>query len=195
MTLAAASLLAAGDVLSLDNGLGLTPPMGYSSWNDCGSTVNESWVKRTAAYLIESGLAAKGYVHVNIDEGWMLGRDAETHEPVADRSLFPLGMEALGDWIHDQVVPGKGKVLKYGLYTCRGATQCTRPEYRGRCLHTAPNPPACTGPHPDDKCGCEGSLGYEEIDGKWFVAAGADYVSSCPLVSAAAACLPLPATC
>ena len=25
-----------------------TPPMGYSSWNDCGSTVNESWIKATA---------------------------------------------------------------------------------------------------------------------------------------------------
>jgi hypothetical protein len=42
-------------------GLGLTPPMGYSSWNDCGSTPNETWVKRTARYLIDSGLAAKGY--------------------------------------------------------------------------------------------------------------------------------------
>ena len=35
--------------------------MGYSSWNDCGSTPNETWVKRTARYLIDSGLAAKGY--------------------------------------------------------------------------------------------------------------------------------------
>ena len=61
----------AGRGAALDNGLGLTPPMGDSSWNDCGSAVNESWVKRTATYLIESGLAARGWVHVNVDEEWM----------------------------------------------------------------------------------------------------------------------------
>ena len=32
--------------LALDNGLGLTPPMGWSSWNAAGSTVNESYVKK-----------------------------------------------------------------------------------------------------------------------------------------------------
>ena len=52
--------------------------MGYSSWNDCGSTVNESWVKKTATFLIESGLAAKGWTQVNVDEGWMLGRESAT---------------------------------------------------------------------------------------------------------------------
>ena len=161
---------------ALDNGLGLTPPMGYSSWNDCGSTVNESWVKRSVTYLIESGLAAKGWVHVNVDEGWMVGRDPKTREPLEDRKLFPSGMKALGAWVHGQDVPGRGKTLKYGLYTCRGPTQCSRPEYRERCLHTAPNPPACTGPHPDGHCGCEGSQRYEEIDGKWFAGAGADYL-------------------
>ena len=51
-------------------GLGLVPQMGYSTWNDCGSTPNETWVKRTARYLIDSGLAAKGFNHVNVDEGW-----------------------------------------------------------------------------------------------------------------------------
>lgn len=161
---------------SLDNGLGLTPQMGYSSWNDCGSTVNESWIKKTATYLIDSGLAAKGWTQVNVDEGWMLGRDATTHQPLEDRELFPSGMKALGEWIHAQEVPGKGKIMKYGLYTCRGPTQCSRPEYRNRCLHTGPNPPACTTPHPDGQCGCEGSQGYEEIDGRWFVEAGVDYL-------------------
>ena len=188
-------------------GLGLVPPLGYSTWNDCGSTPNETWVKRTARYLatpmndslflatyiaftilmrslifwsrylIDSGLARRGYRHINVDEGWMLGRDPETNQIVEDRSLFPSGMKALGDWIHAQEIPGTGgKRLRYGLYTCRGRTQCTRPEYRARCLHSAPNPPACLGPHPNNRCGCEGSLGYEELDGKWMVEAGADYI-------------------
>ena len=54
----------------------------------------------------------------------MLGRDAVTHQPIEDRRLFPSGMKALGEWIHAQEVPGAGRVLKYGLYTCRGPTQC-----------------------------------------------------------------------
>ncbi len=158
-------------------GLGLVPPLGYSTWNDCGSTPNETWVKRTARYLIESGLAKRGYQHVNVDEGWMLGRDPGTKRIVEDRKLFPSGMKALGDWIHAQEIPGTdGAHLKYGLYTCRGRTQCSRPEYRERCLHDTPNPPGCRGPHPDNTCGCEGSLGYEEVDGRWMVEAGADYI-------------------
>ena len=107
-------------VLSLSNGLGLTPPMGYSSWNDCASEVTEKRIKAVATHMITTGLAAKGYVHINVDEGWLLARNATTGELIEDRTKFPSGMKALGDWIHDQVVPGKGKILKYGLYTCRG---------------------------------------------------------------------------
>ena len=52
--------------LGLDNGLGLTPQMGWSSWNDAGSQVNESWVKATARYLIESELA-RGELKIPLD--------------------------------------------------------------------------------------------------------------------------------
>ena len=29
----------------------------------------------------------------------------------------------------DSQVPGKGKIMKYGLYTCRGVQQCDTAEY------------------------------------------------------------------
>ena len=48
-----------GSVTALDNGEGLTPPMGYSSWNDCASNVTEARIKQTALALIKTGLAAK----------------------------------------------------------------------------------------------------------------------------------------
>lgn len=102
----------------------------------------------------------------------MIGRDAATNEPIADPTLFPSGMKALGDYIHSLEVPGKGRVMKYGLYTSRGSTQCSRPEYRKRCLHTPPNPPACEGPHPTSNCGCAGSKGHERGDARWFAAQG-----------------------
>lgn len=54
--------------LGLDNGAGLRPPMGYCSWNDCASEVTELRIRRVTRALIETGLAAKGYVNVNVDE-------------------------------------------------------------------------------------------------------------------------------
>ena len=95
-------------VTALDNGEGLLPPMGYSSWNDCASNVTEARIKQTAQALIRTGLAAKGFVHVNVDEGWFMKRDAQGNM-VEDPVKFPSGMKALGAWIHDLDVPGKGK--------------------------------------------------------------------------------------
>lgn len=53
----------------LNNGLGRTPAMGYSTWNDCSSFRDSptSWcweteehVKNVTLYLIDSGLAKLG---------------------------------------------------------------------------------------------------------------------------------------
>jgi hypothetical protein len=63
------ALLLAVSALGLQNGLGITPPMGYSSWNDCASEITEARIKNVTTTLISTGLAAKGYVHVNVDEG------------------------------------------------------------------------------------------------------------------------------
>eukprot|EP00035_Acanthoeca_spectabilis_P001073 m.77465 g.77465 ORF g.77465 m.77465 type:complete len:418 (+) comp10610_c0_seq2:54-1307(+) len=142
----------------LNNGLGLTPQMGWSSWNAIGSEVNAAYVKKVTDYFVSSGLQKKGWQYINIDEGWMLGRNATTLEPIPDPHAFPEGMNGLGDYIHS-------KGFLYGLYSSRGVTQCARPEYRDRCIHTPPNPPI----------GCEGSQGYEKQDGAWIVSQGADY--------------------
>jgi alpha-galactosidase len=52
--------------------------------------------------MISTGLAAKGFVHINVDEGWLKGR-SPNGSIFEDRDKFPSGMKALGDWIHDQV--------------------------------------------------------------------------------------------
>ena len=44
-----------------DNGLGLTPPMGWNSWNHFGCKINENLIKKTADRIIELGLDKKGY--------------------------------------------------------------------------------------------------------------------------------------
>lgn len=55
--------LAAG----LNNGLGLTPLMGFSSWNAFSSNVSSALMRNITRILVDSGLAAKGYNHVR---GW-----------------------------------------------------------------------------------------------------------------------------
>jgi len=138
---------------ALNNGLALTPAMGYSSWNDCASQITEERVKNITNHMISSGLAAKGYIHINIDEGWLKARNNSTGALMEDLDKFPSGMKALGEWVHNQVVPGKGKIMKYGLYTCRGKCQCSTQQYQG-----------------------PGGQGFEAQDSAWLADAGADYV-------------------
>lgn len=59
-------------VLALDNGVGLTPPMGWNSWNHFGCAINEKLIKQTADLLVSTGLAAKGYKYVNLDDCWQV---------------------------------------------------------------------------------------------------------------------------
>ena len=43
---------------------------------------------------------------------------------IADPKFFPSGMVGLGEWVHNLTVPGKGKVMKFGLYTSVGDKTC-----------------------------------------------------------------------
>lgn len=42
---------------SIDNGLGLTPQMGWNSWNKFGCNINEALIKKTADLLVSTKLA------------------------------------------------------------------------------------------------------------------------------------------
>ena len=68
--------------------------------------------------MISSGLAKLGYTRVNVDEGWLKGRNAQG-VMYEDLDKFPSGMKGLGDWIKAQAIPGGG-FMQYGLYSCRG---------------------------------------------------------------------------
>ena len=76
-----------------------------------------------------------------------LGRDAETHEMVEDRALFPGGMKALGDWIHAQTIPGTGgATLK-----CGARVRLVRVLRRVRARAAAGGETAARDPH---RCWC-----------------------------------------
>jgi alpha-galactosidase len=113
-----APLAAAGD------GLALTPPMGWNSWNKFSCNVSEQLIKGAADALVASGMKAAGYQYVVIDDCWQVKR-ADDGTIIADPERFPSGMKALADYVHS-------KGLKFGLYSDAGTMTCQkRPGSKG----------------------------------------------------------------
>ncbi len=106
------------------NGLALTPPMGWNSWNKFGCDISEAIIRREADAMTESGMQAAGYRYVVIDDCWQGTRDgAGNIQP--DPGRFPGGIKVLADYVH-------AKGLKFGIYSDAGAMTCEkRPGSRG----------------------------------------------------------------
>lgn len=97
------------------DGLALTPPMGWNSWNCWGLSVSTEKVKASAQALIDKGLIDHGWSYMNIDDGWEAPQRNEKGEIVTN-SKFP-DMKGLGDWLHS-------KGLKFGIYSSPGPLTC-----------------------------------------------------------------------
>ncbi|XP_030540425.1 alpha-galactosidase 3 [Rhodamnia argentea] len=104
-------------IFQLDNGLAETPPMGWNSWNFFACNINETVIKETADALISTGLAALGYVYVNIDDCWSAATRNSEDQLVPDPKTFPSGIKVLADYVHD-------KGLKLGIYADAGIFTC-----------------------------------------------------------------------
>src|SRR5947208_12770004 len=83
------------------NGLALTPPMGWNSWNKFACDVNEQVVRDTADAMVASGMRDAGYQYVVIDDCWQGPRDANGFI-TADPQRYPSGIKALADYIHSR---------------------------------------------------------------------------------------------
>ena len=105
-------------------GLALTPPMGWNSWNKFACNVDEEMIRQQADAMVTSGMRDAGYVYINIDDCWHGGRDSAGFI-YPDPKRFPSGMKALADYVHS-------KGLKLGLYSDAGSQTCGgRPGSRG----------------------------------------------------------------
>jgi alpha-galactosidase len=100
----------------LDNGLALTPPMGWNSWNHFGCNVSESLIRETADSMAANGMRDAGYRYVVIDDCWQVSR-APDGTIVADPTRFSHGIPALADYVHS-------KGLRFGIYTDAGTKTC-----------------------------------------------------------------------
>lgn len=98
-------------------GLALTPPMGWNSWNTFANKINEAVVRETADAMVKNGMRDAGYTYIVIDDTWSLpARDANGNL-VADPAKFPSGMKALADYLHSLG-------FKFGIYSDAGTKTC-----------------------------------------------------------------------
>jgi hypothetical protein len=73
-----------------------TPPMGWNSWNAFGADIDETKLLASAQVLVDSGLAAKGYRYVDIDDGWWAKRRMPDGRMLVRTSAFPSAVTADG---------------------------------------------------------------------------------------------------
>jgi alpha-galactosidase len=98
----------------LNNGLALTPPMGWNSWNKFGCNVTDALVRQMADAMVSSGMSAAGYKYIVIDDCWQ--STTRTNGHVNLDPDFP-NMKSLADYVHS-------KGLKFGLYSDHGTSTC-----------------------------------------------------------------------
>ncbi|XP_014684049.1 alpha-galactosidase A isoform X1 [Equus asinus] len=135
---------------ALDNGLAMTPTMGWLHWErfmcntDCeedpDSCVSEKLFMQMADLMDSEGWRDVGYEYLCIDDCWMAPQRDSKGRLQADPKRFPGGIRRLADYVH-------GKGLKLGIYADVGKLTCA---------------------------GFPGSYGYYDIDAKTFADWGVD---------------------
>lgn len=138
--------------LLLDNGVALTPPMGWMSWQryrcitDCGNfpneCISEQLFKDAADLIVRNGYKDVGYQYIIIDDCWLEKNRTEDGKLQADKKRFPNGIKHLSDYIHNLG-------LKFGIYEDYGNKTCE---------------------------GYPGILGHMKEDAELFASWGVDYV-------------------
>ncbi len=131
--------------------IGLTPAMGWNSWNCFAHAVTAEDIKAAADAMVESGLINHGWTYINIDDFWQVHRDSndptlqgparDAQGRILPNPRFP-DMKALTDYVHD-------KGLKIGIYSVPGPWTCG---------------------------GCVGSFNYEKEDAAQYAEWGFDYL-------------------
>jgi alpha-galactosidase len=105
--------------LALDNGLALTPYMGWNSYY--GQTpLYEAFVLSVARAIVARGLLAAGYNYVWLDATWWDGTRDDSGNIVPPPRQWPHGLRFLTDYIHSLG-------LRAGIYTDAGADGCAGP--------------------------------------------------------------------
>jgi alpha-galactosidase len=97
--------------------LAATPPMGWNDWAhyQCGYTVET--ILANAKALLNTGLAARGYKTVTIDDCWMQRDRDNSGNLQPDMQRFPQGIKPVAEAVH-------AMGLKFGIYEDAGYATC-----------------------------------------------------------------------
>ncbi|MBQ7545660.1 MAG: alpha-galactosidase [Clostridia bacterium] len=101
----------------MDNGLALTPPMGWSSWNLFRNKINEDLMLEIGHAMKDSGLLDAGYQYLNLDDCWQSSARDKDGKLQGDLSTFPSGIAALCRKLN-------ALGLKVGIYSSNGTYTC-----------------------------------------------------------------------
>ena len=133
--------------------IGLTPALGWNSWNVFGPAVTAALVQSNADAMVSSGLINHGWTYMNIDDYWEKNEGRASRDPtlggvgrdeqgrIVPNPRFP-DMKGLVDHIH-------GLGLKAGIYSGPGPTTCG---------------------------GCIASWEHEDLDAQQYADWGFDYL-------------------
>jgi len=107
-----------GPAVKTDRAPGGPPPMGWSSWSFLREHPTAASVEAQAQAMVTSGLAARGYRYVNLDDFWMAcdsyGPDVDSYGRwIPDPAAFPGGIASVASRVH-------ADGLKFGLYVTPG---------------------------------------------------------------------------
>lgn len=100
--------------IEVGNKIGLTPALGWNSWNAWGLSVSDEKV-RISAKAMADHLINHGWTYINIDDGWEAPQRAADGELPAN-TKFP-DMKKLTDYVHSLG-------LKMGIYSSPGPRTC-----------------------------------------------------------------------
>ena len=109
------------------SGQAALPPMGWNSWNAFFTKVDEDKVLGSAQRIVDSGLLAKGYRYVNLDDGWWLKRRLSDGRIQIRPEKFPSSKVAPGESSFRPLTDRLHAMgLKAGVYTDLGRNLCSQ---------------------------------------------------------------------
>ncbi len=144
--------------------IGLTPAMGWNSWNCWAGSVDAAKVLKAAQAMVRSGLSKHGWTYINIDDTWQGSRDPVSHALQANEK-FP-DIAGLCNEIHRLG-------LKTGIYSTPWITS-----YAGYVGGSSDSPAgAWTAEYKNTKIGRQfGRVSFAQEDARQWAQWGFDYL-------------------
>jgi alpha-galactosidase len=120
------AVVAATPAQAENNGVGLTPALGWSSWSFIRKTPTAAKIEAQADAMKNSGLPALGYQYINLDDFWYQcpgsqGPNVDANGRwVTDTTKFPNsgstdGIQVVANYVH-------ADGLQFGLYVTPGVS-------------------------------------------------------------------------